>query len=141
MQQHFKRSGLAPKTFSTLKDILEESKSSVCNKSKQGKFSRRLFFCIGTSQVFKGKDSIHVILKKARNKYNLKWLRLGMSYHKFSNLGQILQGDLTGKQMDGITSKDFEPIECNCHNSAKWDNGVCAYNGECRSSVVVYKAQ
>ena len=91
--------------------------------------------------MFKGKDSIHVILKKARNKYNLKWLRLGMSYHKFSNLNQILQGDLTEKLMNGIASKDFEPRACNCHNAAKGENGYCAYNGECRSSVIVYKAQ
>ena len=81
-----------------------------------------------------------VLKKKARNKYNLKWLRLGMSYHKFSNLGKILQGDLTGKLMDKITSKNFEPRECNCHNSAKI-NEICACNGKCRRSVVIYKTQ
>ena len=63
-----------------------------------------------------------------------------MSYDKFTNLGQTLQGDLMGKLMDGITSIDFKPRKCNCHKSAKGENGVCAYNGECRRSIVVYKA-
>ena len=40
-------------------------------------------------------------------KHGLKWLRLSMSYHKFPNMGENLQGDLKSKLMEGIESKDF----------------------------------
>ena len=30
-----------------------------------------------------------------------------MSYHRFHNIGEILQGDLVGKLREGIVSKNF----------------------------------
>jgi hypothetical protein len=62
-----------------------------------------------------------------------------MSYHKFSNLREIFQGDLNRKLMDGIISWDFMDQPCNCNSASKID-GKCAYNGECRKMCVVYKA-
>ena len=62
-----------------------------------------------------------------------------MSYHKFTNLGEIFQGDLNNKLMEGITSKDFMDLKCNCMNSTKV-NGNCMYGGNCRKSIVIYKA-
>ena len=62
-----------------------------------------------------------------------------MSYHKFSNLREILQGDLNSKLMRGIGSKDFEDLPCNCSATSK-SNGACVYNGKCRQYVVIYKA-
>jgi hypothetical protein len=62
-----------------------------------------------------------------------------MSYHKFSNLREIFQGDLNRKLMDGIISCDFMDQPCNCNRASKID-GKCAYNGECRKMCVVYKA-
>jgi hypothetical protein len=62
-----------------------------------------------------------------------------MSYHKFLNLREILQGDLGGKVMKDVSSLDFMPRDCNC-NVRTLVNGQCAYNGKCRHSVVVYKA-
>jgi hypothetical protein len=47
-------------------------------------------------------NPIHAILKELRNKDGLTWLRISMSYHKFSNLREIFQGDLNRKLMDGI---------------------------------------
>ena len=82
---------------------------------------------------------IHVILKRLRDKYNLKWLRTSMSYHRFPNLGEIFQGDLNTKLMDNITSKDFMDRECNCTN-ATTVNGKCIYSGNCRKSIVIHKA-
>jgi hypothetical protein len=49
----------------------------------------------------------HAILKELRNKHGLTWLWMSMSYHKFSNLWEIFQGDLNWKLMDGIISCDF----------------------------------
>ena len=92
------------------------------------------------SDIYRGKNAIHITLKNLKNKYNLKWLRTSMSYHKFSNMGEILQGDLTSKLMKGIGSKDFDSLDCNCYNSTKV-NGKCIYNNCCRWSNVVYEVK
>jgi hypothetical protein len=84
-------------------------------------------------------DPVHMILKELRNKHELTWLQVTMSYHKFSNLREIFQGDLNWKLMDGIISRDFMDQPCNCNRASKID-GKCAYNGECRKMCVVYKA-
>ena len=91
------------------------------------------------SKAFQGKHAIHVILKRLRDKYGLKWLRISMSYHKFANLSEILVGDLNNKLMEGIGLKDFDKLKCNCY-STKVD-GECIYKSECRRSIVVYKAE
>ena len=82
------------------------------------------------------KNPIHKILKKHRDKFpSLGWLRISISYHKFSNVREHLQGDLTTKLMEGIGSKDFLTQDCNCRIPAK-----CAYFGKCRTSIVIYQA-
>ena len=63
-----------------------------------------------------------------------------MSYHRFSNLGQAFQGDLNGKLIKNIKSQDYVNLECNCNIKSKV-NGACAFGGDCRKSVVVYKAE
>ena len=62
-----------------------------------------------------------------------------MSHHKFTNLGEIFQGDLNDKIMEGITSRDFMDSECNCMNSTKV-NGSCMCNGNCRKLMAMHKA-
>ena len=62
-----------------------------------------------------------------------------MSYHRFSNLGEIFQGNLNNKLMKNITSKDFMDLKCNCNNSTTVD-GKCIYDSNCRKSIVIYKA-
>ena len=83
---------------------------------------------------------MHAIIKKARDKHRLKWLRVSMSYHKFPNLSQAFMGDLTSKLTKGVGSRDFEDAPCNCTRASKVD-GKCTFNGECRKSIVVYKAE
>ena len=61
-----------------------------------------------------------------------------MSYHRFPNLGEILQGDLVGKLIEGIGSKDFLNRECHC-SSTKKVKVESAYEGDCRAFCVVYK--
>ena len=100
--------------------------------------TRRTYFCVGISEAFKGKNAIHVLLKKLRNKHNLKWLRISMSYHKFANLGELFSGDLTGKVMKGVESLDFMDRDCNC-NRASMVDGNCIFGGDCRKCIVVYK--
>ena len=61
-----------------------------------------------------------------------------MSYHRFPNLGKILQNDTVGKLRKVIVSKDFINRECNCSSITKV-LGTCAYEGDCRICCVVYK--
>ena len=71
---------------------------------KKGERARQTFFCVGFSSIWT--KPIHKILQDLRNKYNLKWLRPAISYHKFSNLAEKFNCDLIGKIMKNI--KDFD---------------------------------
>ncbi len=56
-----------------------------------------------------------------------------MSYHHFSNMRELFQGDLNTKLNRNIISKDFQNLPCNCRNKQ-----ACPYAGKCRHSIVVY---
>ena len=66
-------------------------------EKREGKVSRQTYFYIGICGIWKREDTIRITLKKLRKKYNLKWLKLSMSNHGFSNLRKGFQGDLSGK--------------------------------------------
>ena len=59
-----------------------------------------------------------------------------MSHHRFTNLREVLNGDLSGKIMDGIESRDMQNLDCNCRGKNK--NG-CDYGGFCRDRIIVYE--
>jgi len=83
----------------------------------------------------------HVMLfkdKSIKDKFNLQWLRVSVSYYRFTNLREIFQGDLSRKLTVGLTSQDFEPLPCNCRTSG---NGNCGYNNMRRNSMVVCKVK
>jgi hypothetical protein len=61
-----------------------------------------------------------------------------MSYHRFTNLRELFQGDLTRKLTSKVESLDFMQRECNCRLGK--DKG-CGYNNICRNTIVVYKVQ
>ena len=48
----------------------------------------------------------------------------------------MFQGDLNNKLMEGITSKDFMDLKCNC-NQATTVNGKCICGSNCRKSIVI----
>jgi hypothetical protein len=58
-----------------------------------------------------------------------------MSYHRFTNLREIFQGDLSRKLTLDVISKDFEPLDCNCRLGP---DKKCGYDNVCRKSIVVY---
>ena len=62
-----------------------------------------------------------------------------MSYHKFPNLRETFQSDMTKKIMKGVVSQDFIMRDCNCNDATKID-GICIYGGGCRNAVVIYNA-
>ena len=112
-------------------------------KLKDKRRKRQTFFCIGVSQCSLKTSKhppMHAIIKKLRDKYKLKWLRVAISYHKFPNLGQAFMGDLTKKLTRNVKSRDFEDLPCNCNRASKID-GTCMFGGNCRKSIIVYKAK
>jgi hypothetical protein len=106
------------------------------DNAKEKKDLRTVRFCLGMSKWWN--DPVHAILKELRNKHELTWLQVTMSYHKFSNLREIFQGDLNRKVMDGIISRNFRDRACNCNRASKVD-GKCAYNGERHSKNCTLK--
>ena len=136
-----KAAGLSPEKYPTIKSI-QDSKQINAEARKRAKEKKRknrnrsVFFCIGHS---KGWESpIHVTLKRLRNKHNLKWLRISMSYHRFPNFREMLQGDLSRKLRDGVESLDFKDKKCNCR-PGMIEHGMCPYRGNCLKMIVVYK--
>ena len=125
-----------------MNDVLRKMKnrqSSNANKP-QNQAKWQTFFCISMSYVWRGKKSLPKTLMQLRNKHGIRWLRISMSYHRFCNLLEILQGDLTAKLNENITSRDFADRPCNCCAKLCNINGECIYKGNCRKSLVVYKA-
>jgi hypothetical protein len=97
---------LAPNVFPTLGEILDNQQTDPTTDDEKAKKNnqdtRNVRFCLGMSKWWN--NAIHAILKEFRNKHELAWLRISMSYHKFSNRREIFQGDLNRKLMDGIIS-------------------------------------
>ena len=63
-----------------------------------------------------------------------------MSYHRYHNLAELLNGDLATKIGRGIFSKYLMDIECNCSLPSKV-NGKCVYKGKCRSKCIIYEVK
>ena len=61
-----------------------------------------------------------------------------MSYHRFNNLAELLNGYLAKKIGRGIFSKDLMDRKCNCYLPFKV-NGKCVYEGKCQSRCIRYE--
>jgi len=143
-----RKAKLAPEVFPKLGEKLDDLKSESenrdrneqdieKNKAENARQSiRQSYFCIGFSKFWS--KPIHAILKELKDKHGQNWLRISMSYHKFSNLRGIFQGDLSRKLSKGIKSRDFMDEKCNCNAKSKVD-GLCMWRGRCRNKVVVYQ--
>ena len=97
---------IAPEKFATFSKIetLNTQYTNLEKETKEGekknKRSKQTFFCIGVSQSStrrKTHPPFYQAITRLRNKYNLRRLRVSVSYHKFSNLSQQFQSDLTSK--------------------------------------------
>ena len=134
--------GLSPDEYPTIHSVQDEQQTTAEERKKAKEKKRKnryrsVFFCIGHSKGWE--HPIHRTLKRLRNNHNLKWLRISMSYYRFPNLSEMLQGDLSRKLLDGVESLDFIDRECNCRTGATPGQGLCPYRGNCRKSVIVYK--
>jgi GIY-YIG catalytic domain len=116
------------------KSGMPNSKKKLTDREKDRR--RSTFFCIGVSKAWM--VPIHQTIREVKKKYNLGWLRVSMSYHRFTNLREMFQGDLSKKLTADVISMDFETLGCNCRLGL---NGKCGYNNNCRKSIVVYKIE
>ena len=124
--------GLSGSRFPTLQQVLDSrSGAPRQSRSRSGKKSRAVFFCLGYSRFWK--TPIHVVLRRLRNKHNLLWLRVTMSYHRFNNLREMFQGHLNRVLMKNVDSKDYCDRPCNCRGRG------CRYENVCRKALIVYK--
>ena len=63
-----------------------------------------------------------------------------MSYHRFNNLAELLNGDLAAKIGWGIFSKDLMDRKCNCYLLSKV-NEKCVYEGKYSSRCIIYEVK
>ena len=119
-----------PKLRTVLRKIRARTTRKNPNQWKRDR-ARQTYFCLGVSSFWE--VPLHKIIKRLRNKHNLKWLRFSMSHHHFSNLGELFAQDLQTKILQNVESEDYRTRPCNCR-------GTCAFNGKCRHHMVVYKA-
>ena len=113
---------------------IENEKEPDVNKKK----NRNVYFCVAYSRYFS--TCIHRVINGLKKIFNLSWLRVRMSYHRFNNLAELLNGDLATKTGQGIFSKDLMDRECNCSLPSKV-NGKCVYEGKCRSKCIIYQVE
>ena len=77
------------------------------------------------------------ILKKSPN---LSWMIDRMSYHKFNNLSDLINGDLAAKIGWGIFFKYLMDREFNCSLRSKV-NRKYVYEGKCRPKCIIYEVK
>jgi hypothetical protein len=82
---------IAPDHYPALREMIEDNnhvqlRSQVHHKRDM---HHQVFFCLGVSGWHL--TPVHVILKRLRNQFNLKWPHISMSYHRFANLCQMYQ--------------------------------------------------
>ena len=121
---------LAPPIFPTHGEILdslmmrEPKENDKCNNNKKGGDKQMVRFCIGMSKHWS--KPIHERIKELHEKHGLKWLQVLISYHRFANLRGIFQSNLNKKLIEGVISRDFCDLECNCNKLSKVD-GRCIF--------------
>jgi hypothetical protein len=130
---------ITPDRYPTLQEMTDEIRQSTSkSRKRQAKEKQRqVYFCLGVSGWHV--KPVHTILKRLRNQFNLKWLRISMSYHRFANLRQMYQRDKEKKLMNGIHCGDCVDRPCNC-SKASQVNGECPFGGKCRQHFLVYEA-
>ena len=60
-----------------------------------------------------------------------------MSYHRYSNIAELLQADLTTKLREGLMSNDFVDRSGNC--SGTKTGNKCVNGGKCRQKMVIFE--
>jgi len=142
------RAGLPlPKVYPTLKEANEKLKNDTTlrsteeeqkrRKMMQKDYKRATYFVIGRTTNFWDKP-ICAMIKELVMKHKLPWLRFKMANSRFTNLGELLNADLSKKVMTGITDEEMMDETCNCNALSLCEDGECLYGGDCRKKMVIY---
>ena len=103
-----RKAGLAPSVFPTMGELWEKQDEKL-EKNKERDVSlnknRNVYFFVAYSRYFS--TAIHRVIDRLKNSFNLTWLRVRISYHRYNNLVELLNGDLAAKIGRGIFSKDL----------------------------------
>ena len=86
---------------------------------------------------------MHMLLQNRhmlKKSFNLFWMRVIISYHRFNILAELLNGDLAAKIGRGIFSKYLMDGENICSLPYKV-NVRCVYQGKCRSKCIIYEVK
>ena len=94
------KAGLAQKVNPTMNEIWKKAdaskmKKDAKRKKRSGGKEHSTYFCTGFSKIWR--EKIYNINKKLCDSNGIKWLRTRMFYHRFPNLGELLQGDMVSK--------------------------------------------
>ena len=136
-----RKAGLAPSVFPTMGELWEKQDEKLEKNNERDvsvKKNRNVYFCVAYSRYFS--TATHRVIDRLKNSFNLTWLRVRMSYHRYNNLADLLNGDLAAKIGRGIFSKDLMDRECNCSLPSKV-NGKCVYEGKCCSKCIIYQVE
>ena len=121
-------------------DVFNSEKVDV-DEAKRKRSPRRVAYCeVGFSRFWE--EPLHATIKRLKAKHKLKWLRYGMSYHRFPNVREALHSDLMRKVNRNTTSRDEKTRECNCSAGVRIarKSQSCIFGSRCREKCVIYRA-
>ena len=78
---------------------MDNEKEQDVSKKK----NRNVYFCVAYSRYFS--TSMHRVINRIKKSFFLSWLRVIMSYHRFNNLAELLNGNLAAKSGGGSFPK------------------------------------
>ena len=125
-----RKAGLAPPNFPTIGYLWRKQDEKVDTEKEQDarkNKNRNVYYCVAYSRYFS--TSINRVINRLKKYFNLSWLIVRMSYHRFDNLAELINGDFTAKIGEEIFSKDLMDRKCNCSLPSKV-NGKGVYEGK-----------
>ena len=90
-----RKAGLAPPVFPTMGELWRKQDEKVENEKERDiseKKNINVYFCVSYSRYFS--TSIHRVIDRIKKSFNLTWIRVQISYHRFNNLAELLNRDL-----------------------------------------------
>ena len=70
-----------------------------------------MYLCIEIYKI--QRENIYATIKRLLDSDGLNWICNQISYNRFTNLGELIQGYLESKPRKGLSLKDFVNIKCN----------------------------
>jgi len=123
--EDFEAPTLGGKTLE-LEAASKDEVGQAIKKRRERDRKRAIYFKVGFCNYWR--TPIHKTIRKVKARFlTLTWLRVSMSYHRFSNMRELFQGNLNTKLNRNIISKDFQNLPCNCRNKQ-----ACPYSGKCK---------